>query len=58
MSNPEPRHHGDKGEVNAVFRRPASTPADVRSPSGGETHFVASEERMVFFIKHDTNWVD
>ncbi|WP_405675905.1 hypothetical protein OG292_12345 [Streptomyces sp. NBC_01511] len=57
MSNPEPRHHGDKGEVNAVFR-PASTPADVRSPSGGETHFVASEERTVFFIKHDTNWVD
>ncbi|MFE4607746.1 cupin domain-containing protein [Streptomyces niveus] len=41
MSYPEPRHHGDKGEANAVYR-PASTPADVRSPAGAETHFVAS----------------
>lgn len=41
MSYPQPRHLGDEGEANAVFR-PANTPADVRSPSGNETHFVAS----------------
>lgn len=37
---PEPRYHGDKGEVNAVFRS-VDTPADVSSP-GGSTHFLAT----------------
>ncbi|MDN3025778.1 cupin domain-containing protein [Streptomyces sp. S.PB5] len=42
MSYPEPRYHGDKGEVNAVFR-PAGTPADLSSP-GGSTHYLATHE--------------
>ncbi|GAB2576333.1 cupin domain-containing protein [Streptomyces capparidis] len=39
---PEPRYHGDKGEVNAVFR-PADTPPDISSP-GGSTHYLATGE--------------
>ncbi|MCF1592242.1 cupin domain-containing protein [Streptomyces muensis] len=39
---PEPRHHGNKGEVNAVFR-PATTPPDISSP-GGSTHYLATNE--------------
>ncbi|MFI9833272.1 cupin domain-containing protein [Streptomyces sp. NPDC051913] len=42
LSYPEPRYHGDKGEVNAVFR-PADTPPDVSSP-GGATHYLATHE--------------
>jgi quercetin dioxygenase-like cupin family protein len=43
MSNiayPEPRYHGDKGEVNAAFR-PADTPPDISSP-GAATHYLAT----------------
>ncbi|MFE4368926.1 cupin domain-containing protein [Streptomyces sp. NPDC056835] len=43
MSYPEPRYTGDQGEIHVVHR-PADTPADVRSPSGGRTHFVASSQ--------------
>ncbi|MEV8391403.1 MULTISPECIES: cupin domain-containing protein [unclassified Streptomyces] len=43
MSYPEPRYTGDQGEINVVHR-PADTPPDVRSPSGGRTHFVASSQ--------------
>jgi mannose-6-phosphate isomerase-like protein (cupin superfamily) len=41
MSYPAPRYTGDKGEINAVFRR-ADTPAEVQSLSGARTHFVAT----------------
>ncbi|MET9933528.1 MULTISPECIES: cupin domain-containing protein [unclassified Streptomyces] len=37
---PEPRYHGDEGEVNATFR-PADTPPDISSP-GGSTHYLAT----------------
>ncbi|MEV3858814.1 cupin domain-containing protein [Streptomyces sp. NPDC050095] len=42
LEYPEPRYHGDKGEVNATFRL-ASAPPDVSSP-GGATHFIATHE--------------
>lgn len=42
MEYPEPRHHGDEGEVNAVFR-PAGTPPDVSSP-GGSTSYLATHQ--------------
>ncbi|MEV6949894.1 cupin domain-containing protein [Streptomyces sp. NPDC051172] len=41
MSYPEPRYLGDKGEVNAVFR-PADTKAEIESPSGNRTHYLAT----------------
>ncbi|MDJ0341907.1 cupin domain-containing protein [Streptomyces sp. H10-C2] len=41
MSYPEPRYLGDKGEINAVFR-PADTEADLISPSGNRTHYLAT----------------
>jgi quercetin dioxygenase-like cupin family protein len=37
---PRPRYHGERGEVNAVFR-PADTPADLDS-SGTRTHYLAT----------------
>ncbi|MEV3970441.1 cupin domain-containing protein [Streptomyces sp. NPDC050698] len=42
LAYPEPRYHGDKGEVNAVFR-PAGTPPDI-STSGSSTHYLATGE--------------
>ncbi|MEV5611134.1 cupin domain-containing protein [Streptomyces sp. NPDC052225] len=42
LDYPEPRYHGDRGEVNAVFR-PAETPPDLSSP-GGTTHYLATHE--------------
>ncbi|MFG3510482.1 cupin domain-containing protein [Streptomyces sp. NPDC047821] len=42
LAYPEPRYHGDKGEVNATFR-PAGTPPDITSP-GGTTHYLATHE--------------
>lgn len=41
LQYPEPRYHGTRGEVNAVFR-PADTPADLSSPGGGATHYLAT----------------
>ncbi|WP_063726756.1 cupin domain-containing protein [Streptomyces sp. RTd22] len=41
LQYPEPRYHGTRGEVNAVFR-PADTPAELASPSGGATHYFAT----------------
>ncbi|MFE2985823.1 hypothetical protein [Streptomyces sp. NPDC059262] len=37
---PEPRYHGDRGEVNASFRT-ADTPPDLTS-AGGATHHLAT----------------
>jgi quercetin dioxygenase-like cupin family protein len=42
LEYPEPRYHGDKGEVNASFR-PAGTPPNISSP-GGTTHYLATNE--------------
>ncbi|MFJ2197069.1 cupin domain-containing protein [Streptomyces violaceusniger] len=42
LEYPEPRYHGDRGEVNATFR-PAGTPPDLSSPSGS-THYLATSE--------------
>lgn len=42
LAYPQPRYHGDKGEVNAAFR-PAGTPPDIASP-GGSTHYLATNE--------------
>ncbi|GAA3368023.1 cupin domain-containing protein [Streptomyces antimycoticus] len=42
LEYPEPRYHGDRGEVNAAFR-PAGTPPDLSSP-GGSTHYLATSE--------------
>ncbi|MHA4815458.1 cupin domain-containing protein [Streptomyces aculeolatus] len=39
---PEPRYHGDRGEVNATFR-PADSPPDLTSP-GGFTRYLATGE--------------
>ncbi|GAA2137505.1 cupin domain-containing protein [Streptomyces synnematoformans] len=40
LAYPEPRYHGDRGEVNAVFR-PAGAPPDLTSP-GGFTRYLAT----------------
>ncbi|KAB8159571.1 cupin domain-containing protein [Streptomyces sp. 3MP-14] len=42
LDYPEARYHGDRGEVNAVFRR-ADRPPDISSP-GGSTHYLATHE--------------
>ncbi|MGP3939236.1 cupin domain-containing protein [Streptomyces sp. 6N106] len=42
LAYPEPRYHGDRGEVNATFR-PAGTPPELSSP-GGSTHYLATGE--------------
>lgn len=39
---PEPRYHGDRGEVNASFRT-ADTPPELASP-GGEYRYLATHE--------------
>ncbi|MER6516351.1 cupin domain-containing protein [Streptomyces sp. NPDC001553] len=41
-SYPEARYGGDKGEVSAVFRR-VDTPADLSSPNGDATHYLATK---------------
>ncbi|MEU9606520.1 cupin domain-containing protein [Streptomyces sp. NPDC048057] len=42
LDYPQPRYHGDRGDVNAVFRR-ADAPPEVSSP-GGSTHYLATHE--------------
>ncbi|MGW4028856.1 cupin domain-containing protein [Streptomyces sp. NPDC004838] len=39
---PEPRYHGDRGDVSAMFRS-ADAPPEVSSP-GGATHYLATQE--------------
>ncbi|TDC12853.1 cupin domain-containing protein [Streptomyces sp. 8K308] len=41
MSYPEPRYHGDTGQVSAVHR-PASAGPDLVSPSGTRTFYLAT----------------
>jgi mannose-6-phosphate isomerase-like protein (cupin superfamily) len=41
MSYPEPRYLGEPGLVNATLRRADHDP-DVRSPSGGSAHYLAT----------------
>lgn len=43
MSYPEPRYTGDSGLVNATLR-PADHEPDVRYPSGGRAHYLATGE--------------
>jgi quercetin dioxygenase-like cupin family protein len=39
---PQPRYHGESGEVGAVFR-PAATPADLTARSGNRTSYLATQ---------------
>ncbi|MGA5062736.1 cupin domain-containing protein [Streptomyces exfoliatus] len=41
MSYPEPRYHGETGEISASFR-PAGAPADLTAQNGTETHYLAT----------------
>jgi mannose-6-phosphate isomerase-like protein (cupin superfamily) len=41
MSYPEPRHLGQDGEINAVFR-PADTPPELSGPGGNAMHYLAT----------------
>ncbi|HEY9372437.1 cupin domain-containing protein [Streptomyces sp.] len=41
MSYPEPRYHGEKGEISASYR-PAGTPAELTSRNGTQTHYLAT----------------
>lgn len=41
MSYPEPRYHGDDGEVSATFR-PAGTPPDLTYASGNTCDYLAT----------------
>jgi mannose-6-phosphate isomerase-like protein (cupin superfamily) len=41
MSFPEPRYHGDGGEVSAVLR-PASTEADLHNMPSNDVHYLAT----------------
>ncbi|MFI8288896.1 cupin domain-containing protein [Streptomyces sp. ms191] len=41
MSYPEPRYHGEKGEVSAAYR-PAGTPAELTAANGSQTHYLAT----------------
>ncbi|WP_225799364.1 cupin domain-containing protein [Streptomyces sp. NK15101] len=41
MSYPDPRYHGEKGEISASFR-PAGTPAELTAPNGTRTHYLAT----------------
>jgi mannose-6-phosphate isomerase-like protein (cupin superfamily) len=43
MSYPEPRYHGDAGEVSARFR-PADAPPDLTYPAGGTVHDLATAD--------------
>src|SRR3954451_17708341 len=42
MSYPEPRYHGDNGEVSALYR-PAGTPPELTQASGGSASYLATE---------------
>lgn len=39
---PPPRYHGEEGEISARFR-PAGTSADLVTPSGGRTDYLATK---------------
>lgn len=39
---PPARYHGDLGEISARFR-PADTPADLTTPTGGRTDYLATK---------------
>ncbi|MGW6454630.1 cupin domain-containing protein [Streptomyces sp. NPDC055078] len=41
MSYPDPKYLADSGEINATFR-PVGTAADLVSPGGTHTHFLAT----------------
>lgn len=41
MSYPEPRYHGEKGEISASYR-PAGAPAELTSRNGTQTHYLAT----------------
>ena len=41
MSYPDPRYHGDAGEVSATYR-PNATPPDLTYPSGGTADYLAT----------------
>ncbi|MFG2871488.1 cupin domain-containing protein [Streptomyces sp. NPDC048338] len=41
MSYPDPRYHGEKGEVSALYR-PAGAPAELTSANGSQTHYLAT----------------
>ncbi len=41
MSYPEPRYHGETGDVSA-WLRPAGQEPDVRYPNGGTAHYLAT----------------
>jgi mannose-6-phosphate isomerase-like protein (cupin superfamily) len=43
MSYPEPRYHGDTGEVSATYR-PAGAPAEVVYPNRNTVHYLATGE--------------
>ena len=43
LQYPEPRYHGDRGEVNASFRT-ADTPPDLTSPGGDAYRYLATYE--------------
>ena len=45
MSYPEPRYHGDGGEVSATIRR-ASEPPELPYHSGNAVHYLATEGSM------------
>lgn len=41
MSYPDPRYHGDRGEVSAIYR-PADQGPDLTYPSGNTVHYLAT----------------
>jgi mannose-6-phosphate isomerase-like protein (cupin superfamily) len=41
MTYPEPRYHGDKGEISATYRRPDHEP-ELTYPTGGTAHYLAT----------------
>ena len=41
MSYPEPRYHGDQGEISALYR-PADAPPEVTQRSGGSASYLAT----------------
>ncbi|MGH4033574.1 cupin domain-containing protein [Actinomycetota bacterium Odt1-20B] len=43
LQYPEPRYHGDRGEVNASFRS-ADTPPDLTTPRGDVYRYLATHE--------------
>ena len=43
MTYPDPRYHGDTGEISARFR-PTDAPPDLAYPSGGTVHYLATAD--------------